>query len=259
MDIDAVNPVTEETADVGIAEQSDIVDAADLYTPEENGASEETDAQESAPVAESERTYTDADVQAIVRKRLAKQKTAYELGRQILDEYMRNGNMTEEDALKQIKEQRIKSKAALYKENPQAAFEELLRERERRYEEPEETPNSDGNVEQVLRELVAEIGSGKVPKEFDIKGYMKDPDRAREFLELREALGVEKACEIAMRMTAAAKQTRANTNKALPKSIGTNNSYAPKKLDYMEMSSKEFREMEERIKRMSASGKRVEL
>ena len=241
-----------------MVDQGDTVNAADLFTPEENGASAETDAQESAPEQSTERTFTNAEVEEIVRKRVAKQKNAYKLGREILDEFMRQGNLSEEDALKQIREQRIKSRAAMFKDNPQAAFEQLLREREPRDEEPDDTPTSD-SYETVFRELTNEIATGRVPKDFDIKGYMKDPARAREFLELRSALGVEKACEIAMRMTAAAKETRKNVNAALPKSQQTNNSYSPKKLDYMEMTSKEFKEMEDRIKRMSASGKRVEL
>lgn len=258
MEIDAVTPVADETAAIGMSEQSDNVNAADLFTSEENDASAQQAAQESAPEQKAERTFTNADVEEIVRKRLAKQKNAYNLGREILDEYMRQGNMNEEDALKAIREQRIKSKAALYKDNPQAAFEELLRDRDRRYAEPEETPNSAGNVEQAFRELVLEINSGKVPKDFDIRSYMKDPDRAREFLELREAFGIERACEMAMRMTVAAKETRAQTNAALPKSHGTNNSYAPKKLDYTEMSTEDFRKIQERVRKANADGKRVE-
>lgn len=258
MDIDAVTPVAEESAAVGMSEQSDNVNAADLFTSEEIDASAQQPAQESAPEQKAERTFTNADVEEIVRKRLAKQKNAYELGREILEEFMRQGNMSEADALKAIREQRIKSKAAMFKDNPEAFFEEQLRAREYRAE-PDEAPTSDGSAEQMFRELAAEINSGRVPQEFDIRTYMQDPDRAREFLELRSALGVEKACEIAMRMQTTAKQTRRQTNEALPKSHGTNNSYSPKKLDYMEMSAEDFRKVAERVKKASAAGKRVEL
>lgn len=259
MDIDAVNPVAEEAVATGIGEQSDNVNAADLFTSEGNDASADAPTQESAPEQKAERTFTNADVEEIVRKRLKKQKAAYELGREILDEFMRQGNMNEADALKAIREQRIKSKAALFKDNPEAFFEEQLRAREQRVEDPDDTPSSGGDAEQVFRDLMGEINSGKVPQEFDIRSYMKNPDLAREFLMLREKLGVEKACEIAMRMTASAKQTRAQTNAALPKSIGTNNSYSPQKLDYMAMSSEDFRKVAERVKKASASGKRVEI
>ena len=263
METDAVNPITEETGAVGISEQGETISAADLYTPEENGASAQTDTnvQTDAPAQEdkSARMYTSDEMSDTVEKRLKQErrKAAYKLGRELLDEYMRLANITDEnEALKQIREQRLKDKAARFKDDPQAAFEELLRARETR-EEPEDTPTSGGDAQRVYREIVQEINDGKVPKDFDIEGYLSDRERARKFLAWREKLGIEEACEIAMSMNP--KPTKTEQNRALPKTFGTNNAYSPKKLDYRNMSTEEFRKVKEQIKRQSASGKRVEL
>ena len=77
MEIDAVTPVAEETAAVGMSEQSDTINAADLYTSEANDASVQTDAPEQtdAPVQPQpeERRYTSDEMSTTVRKRLDKE------------------------------------------------------------------------------------------------------------------------------------------------------------------------------------------
>lgn len=256
MEIDAVTPVAEETAAVGMSEQSDTVNVADLYTPDENGASAQTDtlAQTDAPVQQTEeRRYTSDEMSATVRKRLDKEheKAAWKLGNELLKERMQADNIDEAEALKRIRDDRIRAKAAQFKDDPEKGFAELMRMRE----QPEDTPTPGGDVQRVYDEIVAEINDGKVPNGFDLTGYLSDPARAREFLKLREAVGIERACALVMPQQP---MTKAEQNRALPQSIGTNNAYAPKRLDYGEMSSEDFRKVDEKIKKMHAAGKRVE-
>lgn len=263
MEIDAVNPVAEQTAPVGMSEQSDTINAADLYTSEANDASVQTDAnvQTDAPVQEpEERRYTSGEMSDTVRKRLDKEhrKAAWVLGSELLQERMQAENIDEAEALKRIRDERIKAKAARFKEDPEGAIEELYRMRNTQ-QEPEDTPTSDGDVQRVFNEITQEIRDGKVPQGFDLVGYLSEPARAREFLELRETFGIERACSMAMRMAAPQPQmTKTEINRALPQSRGTNNAYNPKKLDYSEMSSDDFRAIDAKIKKMVASGKRVE-
>lgn len=259
MEIDAVSPVTEQTAPVGMSEQSDTVHAADLYTPDENGAStQETNVQTDAPVQQTEeRRFTSAEMSDTIRKRLDKEhrKAAWLLGNELLQERMQADSVDEAEALKRIREERIKAKAAQFKDNPEQAFEELLRMRSIPQQEPEDTPTSDGDVQRVYNEIVQEINDGKVPQGFNLTAYLGDPERAREFLKLREAVGMERACALVMPQQPVSKT---ELNRSLPQTIGTNNSYSPKKIDYSEMSSEDFRAMEEKIKKMYAAGKRVE-
>lgn len=256
MEIDAVSPVTEQTAPVGMSEQSDTVHAADLYTPDENGASaQETNVQTDAPVQQTEeRRYTSDEMSATVRKRLDKEheKAAWKLGSELLKERMQADNIDEAEALKRIREDRIKAKAAQFKDDPEKGFAELMRMRE----QPEDTPTSDGDVQRVYNEIVQEINDGKVPQGFNLTAYLGDPERAREFLKLREAVGMERACALVMPQQPVSKT---ELNRSLPQTIGTNNSYSQKKIDYSEMSSEDFRAMDEKIKKMYAAGKRVEI
>lgn len=259
---DAVNSVPEQAATPDIGAQTETVSVADLFTPEANGAAESsTQAQTDASVSpqKEQRMFTSDEMSKAVQNRLKQERrgAAYQLGRELLDERMRAENLSEADALAKIREDRIKAKAQQYKENPEAAFEELLRNKYQPPTEPEETPTPERNVQKVYNEIVAEINDGKVPEGFDLTAYLSDRDRAVEFLEWREKLGMEQACAIAMRLSDKA-PTQTEINRALPKPIGTNNAYSPKQVDFTEMSSEDFRKMNEKIKRMSAAGKRVE-
>lgn len=255
---EAENIFAQGIAADGFGEQSETVNAADLVTPEANGASAQTDAQESAPVQKAERTYTNADVEKIVKQRLAKQKNAYSLGKELIDEYMRTNNVKDEaEALSKIRDERIKTKAAAYKNDPEKAFEELLRNREQPREPEEETQTSEAKAERIYAEITKEIQDGRVPQGFDLAGYLKDRDRARDFLDLRDALGIERACDIAMRMSAPVK-TQTERNRDLPQPIGTNNSYNPQQIDFGAMTTEQFREFEKKMKQAANSGKRVQ-
>lgn len=262
MNIDTVNiDVTDETAAAGIGDNSDIVDAADLLAPEANGASAQTEApQTDAPAQKpNERRFTSDDMSKAVQNRLKQERrgAAYQLGREMLDEYMTANNIKNEaDALAKIREDRIKQKAAAFKANPEKGFEEMLRMRNQPTDPDEETQTPETEIDRLYGSMVGDIQAGKVPQGFDLNGFMADRDNARMFIELYQALGMEKACEYAMRMNAP-QPTKAVINKSLPKPINTNNSYTPANVDYMSMTSEQFAEVEKRIRQARAQGKRV--
>lgn len=265
MTYEAENELAQANAADGFGGQSDTVNAADLYTPEGNGASEQAEAPaqtDASPRGQaSERTYTTEQMTNTVKERVnqLKRGAAYQLGRELLDEYMRANNLNSEaDALSRIRDERIKAKAASYKDNPEQAFEELLRQREAPRVPEDETLSSEANAERIFSELTDEIRSGKVPKDFDITNYLSDPERAREFLGWRSALGIEQACSIAMRMNVQSTPSKTEQNRALPQPMGTNNSYNPKPVNVKAMTSEQFREYEKNIKRAHNSGKRVQ-
>lgn len=264
MDIDTVNVVADDNAAAGIGGNNDIVDAADLIAPEANGAGAQTEAPQ-ADVPDQgkteERRFTSDEMSRAVQQRLKQERrgAAYQLGREILNEYMAANNIRNEaDALAKIREDRIKSKAAAFKADPQKGFEEMLRMQNQPTEPAEETRTAKaGNVDQIYSELSDEIKTGKVPQGFDIVSYLSEPERARTFLRWREKLGVEEACNIAMQIMTPATPTKAEINRSLPKSIHTNNSYQPANIDYTKMTSEEFAAAEKRIRQARAQGKRV--
>lgn len=264
MTFEAENSFAPESTAVGSGGESEVVSAADLLTPEAKGASEQSKEPVSADAPaenKAERMFTSGEMSDTVEKRLKQErrKAAYVLGSELLKERMNADNVDETEALRRIREDRRKAKAAEYKNDPQKAFEELLRMREQPQEpEEEDTETSEAAARRVYNDIVEGISSGRVPKEFDIKNYLSDVGRAREFITLYEKLGLEQACSIAMRMTSSASQEKTARNRALPKPIDTNNTTAPKAIDYMSMTSEQFAEYKRRVKEARAAGKTVQ-
>lgn len=262
MNIDTVNPVTDETAAAGIGGNSDIIDAADLLASEANGAGgqPETPQADAQPkVKPEDRRYTTDDMSKAVQNRLKQERrgAAYQLGREMLDEYMAANNIQNEaDALAKIREDRIKTKAAAFKANPEKGFEEMLRMRSQPIEPAEETRTAEAYVESLYNSIVEDMQAGKVPQDFDLNAYLSEPNRAREFIEWYQKLGMERACSIASRLIQP-RPSKADVNRALPRPISTNNSYQPANIDYMSMTSEEFAAVEKRIKQARAQGKKV--
>ena len=256
----AETPIAEETAAAGISEQGEI-NAADLFTPEANGAGVQTDqhAQTDAPVEQKtdDRRYTSDDMSRAVQNRLKQERkgAAYQLGRELLDEYMRANNVSEADALTKIREDRINQKAAAFKADPEKGFRELMQQRALRAEPEEETQTSEARVDTLYNSIVSDMQAGKVPQGFDLNAHMNDPNNARQFIELYEAFGMEKACDYAMRMNP--QPTRTEINRSLPQGIKTNNAYTPSVPDFENMDSKSFREFDQKMKQAYNSGKRV--
>ena len=263
MTIDAANPATEEAAAYGMGEQGDTISAADLFAPEANDADEQSAKQNQADAPArkkqpTERTFTSDDMSRAVQNRLKQERrgAAYKLGRELLDEYMRANNVSEADALARIREERISSKAAEYKADPEKGFRELMQQREQRTEPEDESSSSAERANQLYTAIVGDINDGKVPQGFDLEGHMADRERAQEFIELYEAFGMEKACKLVMRMYAPT-PTKTELNRALPKPVQTNNSYSPANVDFMAMSSEEFRAYDAKMKKARAMGKRI--
>ena len=255
----AEQPIAEETAAVGMGEQGE-VNAADLLTPEATGAGNQTDgnAQTDAPARETpnERRFTSDDMSRAVQNRLKQERkgAAYQLGRELLDEYMRANNVSEADALAKLREDRINQKAAAFKADPEKGFRELMQQRATR-EPEEETQTPEARVETLYNNIVADMQAGKVPDGFDLNAHLNDRANAQQFIELYEAFGMEKACAYAMRMNP--KPTRTEINRSLPQGIQTNNSYTPSTPDFENMDSKTFREFDQKMKQAYNSGKRV--
>lgn len=266
MTFEAENPVAPESVAVGSGNESNIVNAADLITPEVNGASEqpEAPAQTDAPAEKpkAERMYTSGEMSDTVERRLKQErrKAAYQLGAELLNERMKADNVDEAEAFKRIRDDRRKAKAAEYKNDPEKAFEELLRMREEPTEtEDDRTDTSEAKAYRMVADIEEGIASGKVPKGFDIKGYLSgDRERTAKFVNWYEKLGLEEACEIAMGMSATATQTKTERNRSLPKMMNTNNSSPTKDVDYMSMTTEQFAEVKRRIKEARASGKTVQ-
>lgn len=256
MEYYAENPVAENTAAVGMSEQSDTVNAADLYTPEANGAAEtDARAQTDAPDAsqKNQRMYTSDEMTKAVQNRLKQERrgAVYQLAREMIDERMKTDNCTEAEAISKIRNDRISTKAAEYKANPEKGFAELM---QRMTGEDARTPEA--RVDTLYKSMTADIEAGKVPKGFDLDGYMSDRARAKDFIDMYEAFGMERACAFAMRMNAPT-PTKKQENEALPQPIDTNNAYRPAQPDIWSMSSKEFSDMEKKMKAARAQGKRV--
>ena len=253
------NPVVEETAAAGIGVQGNEVSAADLFAPEGNGTdAPQTAAQADVPAQQpEERRFTSDDMSRAVQNRLRQERrgAAYTLGRELLDEYMKTNNITEAEALAKIREDRIQQKAAQFKADPEKGFAELMRQRQYA---GDDTPTPEARVDRLYNDIVTDIQSGKVPQGFDLNAYLSNPNDARDFIDLYEQFGMERACAFAMRMNAQT-PSKAEQNRALPKPINTNNAYTPVQPDVWAMSSKDFAEMEKRMRKARAQGKRVNI
>ena len=267
MTFEAETPVAPETTADGLSSASDTVTAADLLTPEAKGASEQSEApaQTDAPKQEqkAERMFTSSEMSDTVEKRLRQErkKAAYTLGNALLSERMKAENIDEAEAYKRIMDDRRKAKAAEYRENPEKAFNELLRMNEER-QQPEEqrTRTSEATADQYFQTIIDGISSGIVPKEFDVKGYMSDRERGSAFLDMIDAFGLERACKMAMSMSAPMQKGPSKTerNRELPQPINTNNSSEPRQVDFKSMSSDQFAEYKRRMKEAAAAGKKVQ-
>ena len=259
MEFDTVNPeVVEQNPAVGIGESND-VNAADLFAPEANSTSEQPkETQTDAPAPQTDdRRFTSDEMSKAVQNRLKQErkKAAYVLGDEMLKERMRADNIDEAEALKRIREDRIKQKAAQFKADPEKGFAELMRQQTPVTVEDTETTGAE-NVDALFGAIVNDIQMGKVPNGFDLNAHMSDPNRAREFVDLYKAFGMERACAMSARMYASA-PTQREINDALPKPINTNNRYSPAKPDIWAMSPEEFAKMEQKMKTARAQGKTV--
>lgn len=210
-----------------------------------------------------ERTFTQDEMNKAISKRLREERKSaeYSLGNELLRETMQEHNLSKQDALKKIREDRLKAKATEYKDNPEKGFEAILRGRNHDYEESVETLSTQSKAEQIAKELMQEVEEGRIPRDFNLSAYMSNPESARSFLRHRELLGVEEAVQIARMNESNHRQynseDKAAKNKSLPKPIGTNNSYKPTIPDYTSMSTEEFKKAAAKIREAHKSGKRV--
>ena len=130
-----------------------------------------------------------------------------------------------------------------------------------------EMPNREPDADQVLEELAQEFielyRAGKIPEDLDIEAICQDGD----FIELTREFPLEAALRIyiaeqrCQEAEAGAKRNLEEQVKrrgTLPKSQRSNLAVNPSP-DYRNMTSEEFRKLEQQYKRMAMAGKKVNL
>lgn len=127
----------------------------------------------------------------------------------------------------------------------------------------EQSVDEDALLEQLAEEFIALFRAGKIPEDLDLEALCSDPEfilLTREF-SLEAALRIyiaESRCKEAESGAKKALEQQVKRRSALPKSQRSNMAVNPSP-DYKNMSSEEFRRLEQQYKRMAMAGKKVNL
>ena len=128
---------------------------------------------------------------------------------------------------------------------------------------PHQEPDEDQVLEELAQEFIELYRAGKIPEDLDIEAVCQDEEfiaLTREF-SLEAALRIyiaERRCKEAESGAKRNMEEQVKRRSALPKSQKSNLSVNPSP-DYRNMSSEEFRKLEQQYKRMAMAGKKVNL
>lgn len=266
------NTVANEAIDTGMpAEQQDDVavevDELNLSDLMQSDASEdgtvaepqEVDAQTAADTRDDDAQTKMFDQQAlnsILGERLKREREAfrrspeYLAGQMILQQRMQQDNITAEEALRRMQEDRVNERADMYANDPKAFYRDFIKSQNAPISMPQtQTENP------LARELIAAHQSNALPQSFDPN---RDVDET--FVAYHQAFGLNKAIENWQTRTAIANATEVQKQKTAPQPmrVGGNSVNSPK-LDFGTMSADEFSRIDRQIEQSLRLGRKVRI
>lgn len=233
-------------------------DSAQEITAEElmnNSQSDTVGAAEGAP--EAVQTYADGtqseetianqtDFNKVLGKRLHAERSKYEssdeykLGKSLIDARARKDNVSREEAIKRIRDDEINEKAARYAKNPQDFYRDYLtRDSEPQKPEPQENVSPQALANMLIEAGAADLGLKEITPQI-----AQDTIEHGAHYALLQWLRTQK------------EQTVAKVPKTI-RSVSQAPAFAAN--DYENMSSADFKKLEERLRQATLNGQRVKL
>ena len=269
MDAPELETQTADVSDVG-GESTDEVFAGDLLGDK---PAEET-VVNTADDGQLPKVNSQKDFNAALSQRLAgentkgynRAKAEYEalpemkLVRQLIADRARERGISNEQALQELQNERIKQVSENYAKNPAQFYEDILSGRTN-LNAQQSQPSYGMSAEEVARQMANEIRAGRVPEGFDVQHPTNEfwAD-VNEFGSVAAALRIwaaEHKSDANARQIASELQRRQKAPK--PMSPTSANPASPAPPDYTNMSSADFRKLEEQIAKATLQGKKVRL
>jgi len=180
--------------------------------------------------------------------------------RALIADRAREKGITEQQALAELQNDRIKQVSENYAKNPAQFYEDMLRGRNP-LNAPQPQYDANAQATEMARQMADAIRAGEIPEGFDVQHLDTDfMDAYREFGNVRMALRLwqaEHKSDVQARQIASELQRRQKAPK--PMSPTSANPQSPQPPDYANMSSEDFKKLEAKIKQAELQGKKVRL
>lgn len=258
-------------ASVEGGESTEEVFAGDLVgdSSQEAGTVVEPAADEQLPKVKSQKDFNAALSQRLAgenAKGYNRAKAEFEASpemqfvRALISDRAREKGITEQQALQELQNDRIRQVSENYAKNPAQFYEDMLRGRN-----PINALQPQFNADDLSNDLGAQmanaIRAGQLPEGFDVKNpgtqFFDDFTKYRNVEVALRLWQAEHQSDIQAQQIANELQRRQKAPK--PMSPTTANPQSPAPPDYANMSSEDFRKLEEQIKRAELQGKKVRL
>ena len=178
----------------------------------------------------------------------------------ILDDRAAEKGITREQALAELNSERIKAKAQAYNANPELMYMDMMMGRMPNMQAQQQPSTGYASVNEIAAQMAEAIRSNEIPEGFDVQ----HPDN--DFFESASQFGVKAALRIwkaehagQLKAQDIANELQRRQKAPKPMSPSSANPATPAPPNYAEMSSEQFRKIEEQIKRAAMNGKRVRL
>ena len=200
------------------------------------------------------RMFDQEAINSIISQRLKSAREAFQrtpeyiAGQMALQQRMQKDGITAEEALKRMQDDRINETADMYANDPKAFYRDFIRSQNAPIpvqQQPTDNP--------LARELIAAHKGNALPQNFDPN---RDVDET--FVAFHQAFGLQKAVENWQTRRSVANAAEVQRQKAAPQPmrVGGNATSTPK-LDFLTMSSEDFRRIEKEIERAATQGRNV--
>lgn len=270
--VEEMNAPVEEAQVADVPEQGgaeEEVYAADLV----GGTEQQATVVESADDGQLPKVSNQKDFNAALSQRLAgentkgynRAKAEYEaspemqLVRALIQDRAREKGITEQQALQELQNDRIRQVSENYAKNPAQFYEDILRGRTTL--NAPQYQQTDALTADMSQQMANAIRGGQIPEGFDVKNpgnqFFEDFTKYRSVEVALRLWQAEHQSEANARQVAAELQRRQKAPK--PMSPTSANPASPAPPDYANMSDADFRKLEEQIARATLQGKRVRL
>lgn len=180
--------------------------------------------------------------------------------RALISDRAREKGITEQQALQELQNDRIRAVSENYAKNPAQFYEDMLRGRNPlNAQQPQFNVEDEAN--ELGRQMASAIRAGEVPEGFDIHHpdtqFFEDFSKYRNIEVAFRLWKAEHQGDVQAQQIANELQKRQKAPKPMAPTSANPQSPAPP--DYANMSSEDFRRLEEQIKRAELQGKKVRL
>lgn len=183
--------------------------------------------------------------------------------RAVIEDRAREKGITREQALRELNEERINARAQQYAKDPASFYRDQMLAQQNNQAQAA-NPTGMLPVEEIARQMADAMRSNALPEGFDPHNPGNDFFEAAGQYGVKAALRIwkaEHASEVQAQTDARQIATEIERRRSAPKPMSPTsaNPAVPREVDYMSMSTDQFKKFEEQIRKAEREGKRVRL